>query len=411
MKLHVKKIVPLLTTTLLVAVTHLSARDVDCSGFGCNTPTCATNQDCGWNFYADVLYWKARGSNITYCADYFNGEKKESSIAGEIIPGGIQTDALFNSYGKVKRTKNKSLRFKDDLGFRLGLAYMQPCSDWDFGINWTHFNTKAFGKESKCKPGVLCEVEQFFKYRNRTEWNLHLNYGDIEAGREFCVDDRLALKLLAGVRWASICQDYDTHAKFEFESFDQVIIPDILLSNIEIFVQNDETAFVDIFKIDETHDFVGAGPKIGLDLEWKVNCGWSVFGSAAFSYLFGYSNHHVSDCVLPLREKGVQNDGIITVPQQIIDIRETEIIATDDRTYERDLNLQGNRPMTDLAVGIRYVPMMNCCPYLISFQLSFEHHAIFGQKHAAFNDLQTPLRNCGSTLAVYGMAFSANLSF
>jgi hypothetical protein len=363
MNWHYKKIC-FSAAAIIAACTRLVDANSNCCDFGCDLPSCTSYYDGGWTFSGDMLYWKARGSNITYNQGYVNATEV---VEEEIDTGPFQGVAIV--VVRDQKVKNKGLKFDQNFGYRLGLNYDMCCSCYGFGAEWTHFKTQANGKIRGLKHEFCVREEnEVDEYKIGTKWNLHLDMLDLMASREFCIDQCLSLRASFGVRYARITQDYKSFAEYAFETgefFEPVV------GTFRQLIQAEFASNEDLFDVKEKHYFNGAGPRFGLDLEWGVGCGLSIYGNAAFSFLVGYSNHSAKN----FQEVSSQTLAAADTGSELYVLG---VLFDEERVFERDECLQANRPITDLGVGFRWIPQFSCCPYNVSFQLGFEHHAYFG---------------------------------
>jgi hypothetical protein len=198
----------------------------------------------------DFLYWQAHENGLSYVL------KTQGSDIGN-------------------NAKTKEMHFQYDPGFRVGLGWNTPHDGWDLYANWTSFVTKAHGEEtagSKTLTPIFGNRHQAFTFANylpksaKAHWNLNLNLVDVELGREFFVSKWLTLRPFAGLRSAWINQRMHTEYKG---------------------MQPTSSSFVSL--VDHmTSKYWGIGIRPGLNTQWGLGCGFSFYGNASLSLLYGY---------------------------------------------------------------------------------------------------------------------------
>lgn len=337
---------------------------------------------------ADVLSWKAIGSNTTFISDF-----DDQRFLTEY---NLQDADVFRA-----GVKTKSLDFDRDVGFRVGARYDFACNCWSAGFLWTHFNTKASGKfDPACCPFKLDSTNDSY-YDVKTSYNLDLDYWDLECSKILVCGECVNVNLFLGIRGLRLDQKYKSCSEY-FVEFVDLAESKARQASILPFVERE-------LGIHERHKFRGAGPRIGLDFDADLFCGLGVYGEAAVAGIVGYSKHNVNDCLSDL-QGGIAFDAFHGIYS--------------DKRCEK---LQSNRAMTDLALGISLNPGSFCCLRQIQLNFGWEHHTIFGQKYAYFGGDQLPVSReifptfkyvpsplkklCDSTLAVHGFVFSAMVGF
>ena len=212
------------------------------------------------------LLWQASEENLTYAA---------------------RTDET-HSFNDLK-----TVDFRWDFGFRVGLGYNAPRDGWDFSLMWTHIGNHAEGKQTAhlnavgmgdgnddfvnpiwsvdniATPGILKKAE--------ASWNVHLEQVDFGLGREYYAGKHLTLRPNAGLRSAWIYQDYTV--------------------DYDPFVSSQLSQ-----KIEMTNRYFGLGFFGGLDTDWMLGRGFSIYSLADFALLMGYFD--VNQYVLQPPTKG-----------------------------------------------------------------------------------------------------------
>jgi hypothetical protein len=159
----------------------------------------------------------------------------------------------------------QSVTFEDRSGLRVGLGYRLPNSGWDIGITYTGIYDKGSQTvvapaggllyPETTRPG-LTDNALAAAAMARLEYNLF----DLTFGRNLDVDETLQVRLLTGVRFASIHENLN------------VLYNGMLADNA--FTQS-------------RSNFTGAGPLFGTEMRWKLGRGFSLFGGANCGLVYG----------------------------------------------------------------------------------------------------------------------------
>ena len=235
--------------------------------------------------------------------------------------------------------KLKDLNFDWELGVRVGLGYNIPHDQWDIYLNWLRFYPNAHGEakghdlSSVWTNPILIPPNPNPAIANSADghWNMRLDQLDLELGREFFVSRWLSLRPHLGLRNAWIRQHYTLEYSF---------IPDIYtLPPMED-------------RVSLKNRFWGLGMCAGLDTQWTIKGGWSLYGNAAFALL--YSEFHL------------HND-------------EHSVFSS----FTLDLKAQNHQRLVtgifDLAAGLAWDHMFADDSFHFGFKLGWEQHIYFAQ--------------------------------
>lgn len=314
---------------------------------------------CSWGviFSIDPLIWQAHVNGLDLAI-----ETKNST-------------AFFNDSGTSKVRK---LDFDWDWGFRLGLGLNEACDAWDTIVYWTYW--KTCGSES-FTAGTNDAIYPIWGHPARTfgqvpgstsgKWNMDYNVLDLENGREFYVSKCLTLRPFAGLRTAWIKQEFD-----------------IEYSNIPVSPNNPITPATR-HDVDQKDRFWGIGIRGGLDMQWGIGCGFSVFGNYAASLLYAY--HSVKH-----NEKAfLSEDAVQTL-------------------FRTDNFFHVGTAIFDMQLGLRY-DWLSCSEcWHVGFDLGWEHHFHPGQNQfMKFVDdgMSGKLVANGGDLGIMGFFFKLRLDF
>lgn len=319
-----KKMKVMLSVILVAATGSLSAfQAVDES---CNS--CGPCND--WRFTAEALIFKACEDGLAY---------------------GTQGKSFNFDDGTVEvNTRIKNVHPDWHVGFRLGLGYELPCDCWGIALYWTHFQSHANSHNNErfnfsTTPGV--ENSEFLPAygfvidgsedtgvdRTEARWKLHLDLVDVEFGRQVCLSQCLTIRPHIGIRAAWINQNYNI--------VNTVITPDT-------------TADIQAVKLKS--DFEGVGLRGGMDSQWDLGCGMSLYGNASASVLYGNFNVKSEN---DFSSTGATLENLFSITQK------------DD--------FCACRAVTDAAMGLRWKGCFCNDSIAVTFQVGWEHHLFFNQ--------------------------------
>lgn len=376
-----------------VASANAAFYDDQCCPTDCPCPPSRPFLDtCGnWYFNAEGLYWEASEEGLNFatkksfnCGSGFNGSSSSSS---EVDQSGFPCDVC--EHGSVK-----DIGSSWDGGFRLGIGYDLPCDGWDVVANWTWFRTTAKSHTSSDFAAgefllpVWGDGDEFIADDIHAKWTLNLNILDVELGREFCVSPCLSLRPFMGIRAAWVDQKYnvfnDGHIDFEFD-------------DVSVAIGSTED-------IRMKSKFSGVGVRGGLDSEWKVGCGFSLYGQVAASILWGHLDRHTSeehffDLDVSLGE-GVEERSF-----------DLDALVCADQNDKKSHG--GCRAITDAALGVRWKQFFDCDRIALTLSVGWEHHCFFDQNR--FENIASILRpnprEERGDLYTQGVTFAARLDF
>lgn len=361
----------------------------------CN-PSCNNGFLDSLRVRADFLWWRACEEGLSLGTEEFTST----------FPGG----------NKIQRAKEKNPDFKYDPGFRIGLASICPCDCFDVALNWTHFHTKAsvsgesiFDTNDFVGGSGISEtvfVPEWQRIGNaipdfsKGRWTLNLDLLDLEFGRKYYVSNCFVLRPHFGLRGARIDQGFRVHSEANrFNPYEE---------GASGFFASDTKA---------KNDFLGIGPRLGLDLELSLPCACNIklFGQAAGSLLFGRFERHSREFFHNFSDDSSNPQLYDGFPRDL----EFEAKATKERC---------SRATTDLAIGLKWE---HCCTWCnrqhpITIAFAWEHHAFFNfnnfifekgsfdSAHPDFVSFGTDAhsRGCsGGDLTTQGLTVSAEIGF
>lgn len=256
---------------------------------------------------AELLYWRAFETGLDTCVP---------RTLSDIVTSDGKVISRFGGRGR-------DLNFDWNPGFRLNGWYELPCTCWDVGVSWTHFNTDSSRGHA-----------------HRHKWNLNLDVVDVFAGYGYDCSSCFVVRPFFGVRSARIDQKIHTRGRFE-----QSIDSSLFSSSISSYQSDHYVTTANRNK----QKFVGVGPLIGLEADWAFGCGFSLYVSAAVTWLYGQFDVH---------------------QHQSADFFDNAYIFK----FRSDLDtvLAG----ADAAIGVRWMTDFYCNTRLI-VQVALEHHSYY----------------------------------
>lgn len=288
----------------------------------------ASNDDTSghFSFRADALFWKPLQEGL----DFF----QSTSISSGLVT--VDTATAFQE-AITSRANDHTLHFDWRCGFRLGLGYGFGCgkwNGWDISSAWTHYqgHAKAHGR-----------IEEL---QSHGHWKLDYDVVDIVVGVPEC----------------SICSD------FIWKGFGGVRLAEVdqrlRSQTVSLFTLVDPTTTTTVSSASRFHnrsDFQGIGPVIGVKTDWNLGCGFSLFGNAAGSIMYG--RFHTK----------FNNDTSTTV------ISTTPLTEEFTSSSRRKSHFHVCQPVVGFGIGFRWMKHFVVCNYEsdLLVQLGWEHHQWF----------------------------------
>ncbi len=270
-----------------------------------------------------------------------------NSVTVPIInPTQAEIEQLNNLREATYQTSGK----KGEFGFKFGAGYRFPCDGWDLTLSWLRFAPLAQTQVEATSDSEdtlitlwssFASTQGSITYARCIEsfWKLNLNQVDLDLGRAFWASRRLSMRPHLGLRFASIRQKYTLEQLGG--SWSPRVGPDQLPLNNEVKLQN---------------TFQGTGLESGLETNWHFGCGFSLFGSAAGSIVYG-----------SFSLKQDEENRIGLTPHN-----KTKILEIKD-------HFRVSRPIFDYAIGIEYTARFVDNTYAFSGKLLWEEHLYFDQ--------------------------------
>ncbi|MES2200488.1 MAG: Lpg1974 family pore-forming outer membrane protein [Chlamydiota bacterium] len=305
-------------------------------------------------FTADWLIWQAHENGLGYAVKAQTPQPVESALY---------------------RSSVKNMEFDWDFGFRLGLGWNTPHDGWDLGINWTWFQDKAKQTLTADADHILLPTTTYNPadatlegFRSAaSKWRLHLNLLDLDLGREFFVSKWMTLRPFISLRSGWIFQNMHVNYSKGTPSVAQT------------------GAF-----FEGKSNFWGIGPRMGLNTQWGLGHGISLFGNAGASLLYGFFN-------------------LSSYQNQLFTGSSNDVVSNTD-------SVRVGRAISELALGVRWDSMFANDRCHFGIQGGWEHLMFFEQnqfKHFTGSSSASAgsfVSNQGD-LTIQGWTISARLDF
>lgn len=368
-----------------------------CCGKPCNEPpvcdwgynppaycTCGCDTVCDSLFdnvsvRVDFLWWRANEEGLQLGV--------EENVA--LFAPSTVNNSVFNE------TRTKKPNFKYDAGFRLGLINHCACDCYDIALNWTHYHTKANVRgATPSTSNTATNSTTFYSDWERVvganpisakgRYTLNMDLVDLELGRKFYVSNCFVLRPNIGLRGVRIDQNYRVKSSADKNPGDTF---DASLQNF-------------LTEVKSRCNQLAVGPRMGLDIEVHMGCGFVLFGKAAGSIVFGkfdnHSSEHLVDFVIP--DEGAQ--------------------ISDFNYVAKSSAFRTSRTNTDLAIGLKWERCFDWCnrSHPVSLEFAWEHHAFYDMNNFNFSPRGivegqgTAIPN-GTHITKHGDLFTQGLTF
>lgn len=261
---------------------------------------------------ADLLVWQARENGLAL------GTLSHSTTENVVANGQV-----------------KNIDFEWDVGFRVGVGYNMPHDGWDLSLTWLRFYTDGHRSSHAnsdetiyprlAHPGDIAADNNTCQ-KLHGHWHLHLNQLDLDLGREFFVSKWLTFRPHIGLRtdwiWQKLRVDYDNFVQFHKD-----------------------------VEVKDKDDWWGIGVQGGVDTQWGLGGGWSIYGNFDAAILYGFHQASFDD-----------QNGFST--QKFVDTKNSYHIS---------------HPVLDLQLGLRWDYMFSHDRFHLGLQAGWEHHVYFNQ--------------------------------
>lgn len=340
----------------------------------CNTPSTFCCLD-GLSLRAEGVYLWAGENDLQYAS--------LSNYTQSVTDA--RTETLSNN-------KYKTPKFSSRLGYRIGIDYEQPASSIGASLTYFHFNTSAHGKvlspqsafvsgkigseNAFVTPLFSRNLDQDNPFTNcKANLNVNINIVDLDFGKLFCYSSCFKFKPFIGIRYADICQHYKIRSNGLTTGSDRL--------------QNIVTNEYNKLKC----DFSGFGIHAGLDNDWSIGCGFSLYGKAAGSILYG-RNHRKN--ISFYNQNNFTDATVVDFNQNI------------------RAHCHGPFAIIELGIGVKYDYCI-CSDNTVSLKLGWEQMMFFN-KNRFDNSISSNIGSAYSfsrngDLGLQGIVFGASYTF
>lgn len=224
--------------------------------------------------FGEVLAWKASQDDMTYAVEL---NQTAAPTSNQVTDG-----------------NGRHWKGKWGAGFRVGLGYNMTHDGWDTVLTWTHFNKRGEDENGQCddcgcttgifnpvffpKEYSALSTAPAYSLAADGTWKVNLNMVDLELGREFFVSKWLTLRPHVGLRGAWVRQKFGV----EYEG-GNVATPYGTGGGGSGVLAGANSLDFETMK----NNFWGVGLRAGLDTNWGLGAGWSIFGKLAMSAVWG----------------------------------------------------------------------------------------------------------------------------
>jgi hypothetical protein len=295
----------------------------------------------GWNvwFRSDVLLWKGQEDNLVYCAK------------GESSPH------------LIRQLEQPEPRL--EWGYRLDIGYNLPHDGWDLELQYTQIHNTGRGKTRNEGGdevfGTLQPNEDFLLpeplEKAHAKWRAKLNQLDFVLGREYAVSKFFTLRPNGGARSTWVYQTFNTSYRDESKDKQHIF---------------------------QKCQFWGLGFVAGLDSDWKIGWGFSIYSDVAYSLLLG---------CFDVSQHGKTEGG-------------------EDWDFKK--SFRSGKSIVDIDLGLKWGKLFAEGDWAMAFKIGYEYHIYFNQNQFQQSRGSTSLllgTPAGGNLAYQGVTFSGQLDF
>jgi hypothetical protein len=297
----------------------------------------------------EALLWQATEENLTYV---------------------YQTDLSGN-------TDLHTVDFQWDWGFRVSAGYNAPRDGWDLSLMWTHMENDASGSQKahldEVEVGSLPYLQAAWGInsfspppgilvRASAHWTTHLEQVDFALGREYYVGRYLTVHPHGGLRADWIYQSYK--------------------------VNYTPSTFYNPQHFRMANKFFGFGFFGGLDSNWLLGKGFSLYGMADYAILLGFFD---------VGQKVTQLDPTLGPTKGTL-----------------DSSFRCGRSVLDLGLGLKWNRLFHHDTWGLTLKAGYEYHLFFDQNQFAnITMTTTPFKynRPEGDLTYQGVNISAQIDF
>lgn len=206
-------------------------------------------------------------------------------------------DVTTGSNARNIRVQDQDFSFEP--GFRVGLGYNLGYDKWDIYVNYSwvysYVRDSVSGVNSD-GDGVIVGTLSLLPEGGgltystfesaRTRWQVQFNSWDLDIGRNCYVGQHFSFRPTWGLKAGLIRQHLNTY-------YDNISEANVQYSNVQVKGKT---------------RYWGIGPKIGVDGNWELGAGFSIFGRAHAAAMYG--EFTVKNRLQAIIDRNQQNAGI-----------------------------------------------------------------------------------------------------
>lgn len=278
---------------------------------------------------------------ISFLADWIYLQPNETGLAYAIHNEdfNLLNDTLMGS-GLAAEPK-----FHWHSGLRLGMDYKTPQDEWELLSLWTWYEgTGSDAQHSKTQaPTILPTFIHPNVYNSQpvaaclsasADLSIHLNVLDLTLGKKCQMSKSLSIKPLFGLRNLWLNQSYSVEYDTLFDKTEELI-----LSHYNTEIKN---------------NYWGLGILGGVNSEWSIKWGLSLFGNCALSLLYGFFNTNYEESY--------------TTPTGA-----SRSVISEANSF------RAGKPVLDMQLGLKWTSPYYKNRFKIDLQSGWEHHFFFSQ--------------------------------
>lgn len=215
-----------------------------------------------WLLHADAPISEIAPKKVNYPANFQVEEGLDLFVFGDYLYWGAQEDGLY--YAKSQDSLQK-IDPSYEQGLRVGLGLNFPKAGYEVALSWLWFKTDAHNDARGSLTPLWAEPDfdpLATASSAKGDWDLDLNVFDLQWGRASWFGGHFSLTPFFGLRGAWIDQSLHNHFTYE-------------------------TVPVTSGKLEARSDFKGGGLRAGAEGRFTVPYGFSIYGTASGSLLYG----------------------------------------------------------------------------------------------------------------------------
>ena len=303
--------------------------------FGARTASAQPQID-GYGIFvtADLLWWKLYEGGTDYLFKDRNARGVSPSV-GEI----------------------KHCNFDWEPGFKIGAGYLFDYDSWDIAIDFTYYKTDAHHTSKSSHLFPLVGDQSLDLTEAKVHWNVSFYDLNWVLGRNYFVSKFLSFHPFFGIAAAWI----DQHRSFHLRT-----------------TQNNRIT------LKSENDFLGIGPRIGIDTQFALCESFSIYGDIAGDLLWAD-----------------------------FDVNEKEVNKTTSREiYDLDYDLDNIVPTVSFGLGIAYETKLSQDRYRFMVKAGYEGQYWWRQNQLPLFDSSIPaFDRISEDLSLQGLTVEFRLDF